>query len=366
MTPSKASALCLRIFDAAESIDLEQVRALSQAGGTRPALKREGSQYVQLSSPPVQLPVGPRPLTLSGGTVTAEVSARVFDFGSLSVQVKVPCPEGKTLEELIPWADEVYDSPAIDALAREVSAQLRTALAPAMKDTHLWEQVESFTVLHVTGKSGGCTAQDILEDPALPRLILGETQEARLAQSEVDEVLQQHFSYGLNDLVVVDWNAAFVFEPSGSDDIPYLLEIANAQLLELRYYDAVLDRELGRAYDTIELHKSGQPIFKSPYKRLMRELMLTLIELTEFIERVENSIKIVGDTYLARVYAGSLRALRVDAWQQTVTRKQRLLKETYELLKGEVDTGRSLGLETLVVLLILIELLLGLSNALRH
>jgi uncharacterized Rmd1/YagE family protein len=98
----------------------------------------------------------------------------------------------------------------------------------------------------------------------------------------------------------------------------------------------------------------------------MRELMLTLIELTEFIERVENSIKIVGDTYLARVYAGSLRALRVDAWQQTVTRKQRLLKETYELLKGEVDTGRSLGLETLVVLLILIELLLGLSNAIRH
>ena len=60
---------------------------------------------------------------------------------------------------------------------------------------------------------------------------------AELSVAERQDVTQRHFSYGEDDLVVVDWNAAFVYEPSGSRDIPDILEIANAQLLEFRYYD---------------------------------------------------------------------------------------------------------------------------------
>ena len=39
------------------------------------------------------------------------------------------------------------------------------------------------------------------------------------------EVLEHHFSYTPNDLVVVEWNAAFVYEPTGSEDVVDLLEI---------------------------------------------------------------------------------------------------------------------------------------------
>jgi hypothetical protein len=34
--------------------------------------------------------------------------------------------------------------------------------------------------------------------------------------------------------------------------VQFLLEFANAQLLELRYYDALLDAELPRMYDRVE------------------------------------------------------------------------------------------------------------------
>jgi hypothetical protein len=180
-------------------------------------------------------------------------------------------------------------------------------------------------------------------------------------------VLQHRFSYTPRDLAVVDWNSAFVYEPSGSRDIPDVLEICNAQLLELRYYDDLLDAELNRTYDEVaRRRKSRIGLFRSPYRELERRTSATLLEMSEFIERVENSLKIIGDFYLARVYEAALRRLRVKAWQQSVTRKQQMLAELYQLLKGEVDTARSLTLEFTIVLLIVIELLVAWGSVLRH
>lgn len=103
-----------------------------------------------------------------------------------------------------------------------------------------------------------------------------------MLSSETREVLEHAWSYTPHDLAIIEWNAAFLYEPTGSEDLVDLLEIANAQLLELRYYDAVLDAELDRVYDIIGAEKVGSLLF-SPYKNLLRELMLTLIELSEFI-----------------------------------------------------------------------------------
>jgi hypothetical protein len=154
-----------------------------------------------------------------------------------------------------------------------------------------------------------------------------------------------------------------IFDVGEEIDLPRaagMLSQGVSRLLELRYYDDVLDKELSRIYDAIESRRTATPLLFSPYKKLMRELMLTLIELTEFIERVENSIRIVGDTYLARVYEASVGALRIGPWQAQVTRKLRLLNQTYELLKGEVDTARALTLEAMIVGLIVFEVVMAL------
>ena len=350
----RASALCYRLFDIGEGIDLEQARKLLTAG-QRLTLQREGSEYIQLSNPPLTVAIGTRPLVLKAGATSADVSVRVFDHGALSVIVRLPLPSDLTCEQLIPVVDELYDSPAIDALAQDQVRELRATLERSIELPHLWEKYESYTVLSVPALGDGATPQGLLDDPALPRLLLGETKERDLSAAERADVLGHHFRYGEHDLVIIDWNAALVLEPSGSSDLPDLLEIANAHLLELRYYDDVLDRELNRVYDEIGRRK-GSSLFRSPWKGLLRELMLTLIELSEFIERAENSLRIVGDVYLARVYEAALTQLRVDRWQGQVTRKQRLLEKTYELLKGEVDTDRALTLEVMVVVLIILEL----------
>lgn len=357
-----------RIYDVADGIRLESCRQLFEKGGAatrRLKLVREGSEYIQLSNPPLLVELGARSLTLGGLAREVQVAARVFDFGCISVALTLPLPRGTTSEALVPLVDLLTDDPAVDALALDEVNKLRRALEPAFEAPHLWEQNEGYAVVLVKALEGAPDAARVLEDPHLARLLVGEVKEPRLSGAEEREVLGEHYSYTPGDVAVIEWNAAFLYEPSGSEDLLDLLEFANAQLLELRYFDSVLDAELERVYDAIG-QKKGGTILYSPYKRMLRELMLTLIELSEFIERVENALKIVGDVYLARVYEAAGRQLRVGRWTEQVSRKHRLLQQTYTLLKGEVDTDRSLTLEVMIVVLIILEILMAVTRVSEH
>jgi len=366
----KANVLCYRLFDIANEVDLEHARKLLAEGTRRLKLAREGSEYLQLPNPPLGVELGKRVLSLSHGNVTVDMTARLFDHGAMSVIATVPVVSGTATEEMIRLVDELGDSPEVERVALEVAEGLRQRLEPAFEDPHLWEQIESYTLVFAEQLEGDPNAAQILgHGMELARMLLGETHQTQLSEGQLREVLQLPLSYTPNDLAVVDWNSAFVYEPSGSRDIPDVLEICNAQLLELRFYDALLDRELARTYDEVgRKKKRGRrlSLFRSPYKELERRVSVTLLEMSEFIERVENSLKIIGDFYLARVYEAALRRLRVSAWQVSVTRKQQMLAQMYQLLKGEVDTDRSLTLEFTIVWLIVVELLVALLPLFRR
>jgi hypothetical protein len=359
-----AELRAFRIYDVADAIGLEACRALIEKGGTatrRMKLAREGSEYIQLANPPLLVELGTRPLELAGVMHEVQVAARLFDFGCVSVSLCLRVQRGSTVEDVVPLADLITDAPEVDALALDEVQKLRAALAPAFEQPHLWEQNEGYTVVFAREIEGAPTADELLREPNLARLLVGEVKEPHLSAEEAREVLDEHYSYTPRDLVVIEWNGAFLYEPSGSEDLVDLLEFANAQLLELRYYDHVLDDELRAVYDAIG-QKRGGSILYSPYRTLLRRLMQRLIELSEFIERIENALKIVGDVYLARVYEAAVRQLRVDRWSEQVSRKHRLLQQTYGLLKGEVDTDRSLTLELMIVVLIVLEILMAVAK----
>lgn len=361
----KAFVLCYRIFDVADEIRLEVAQRLLAEDARRLKLSREGSQYLQLPNPPLSAELGKRELTLRSGRQQVEVLARIFDHGAASLIIKVPVASGTPMEALISIADELYDSPSVDQLALEHLESLRRALAPALEGAHLWEQSESYTVIFAQEIEGKPTATQLLERAELARLLLGEVDRAPLSEREKSEVTQHRFSYREDDLVVVDWNSAFVYEPSGSQDIPDVLEICNAQLLEFRYYDHLLDANIRRIYDEVQSRRRGwSSLFRSPYRVLARLVWARLLEMSEFIERVENSLKIIGDFYLAKVYEASVRRLRIPTWQASITRKQQMLAQVYQLLKDEVDTDRTLTLEFAIVILIISELLLAFASIL--
>jgi hypothetical protein len=352
--------LVYRLFDVADAVDLAAAERLVAAPASRLQLASAGSlTAIELPRPPLHLTLGERTIPLRDGPRAALASARVYDFGVVSVVYRLRIEAGTALRDLVPLAEELFvePSPALEAAARRVAEEVSTALGRALEKPHVWDGFESFHVVLVRDFEEPVRAVELLRSAPLPELVLGETSAIPLSPAERHDVLSHQFSYLEDDLAVVHWNSAFVLEPSGVEDIPDLLEVATAHLLELRYYDALLDRELHRIYDVLEA--GGAPvanIFTRRYRRLQREVASLLLELSETVERLENAVKIVGDFYLARLYQSAVRRFRLPAWQETVLRKQRLVAEVNDLLGNAADTSRAELLELTIVLLILYEI----------
>lgn len=357
LTLRRGTILCYRIYDIADEVDLAALERLLTQSTSRLKLTRQRSEYLHVPNPPLTVELGIRTLELVSGSRNAEASARIFDHGAISVLFRVPIAAGTELDALLPLVSELQEAQGIDEAGLDVVRSLKSALKPATKGDHLWDQDESYTIVFVEELSEDVTDDELVSRVDIARLVLGETEQ--LSPSERDEVLSQRYSYSRRDLAVIDWNGAFVYEPSGSFDIPDVLEIANAQLLGLRYYDEQLDERSSRIYDEMQARRRWFGLFFSPYRKLARRVLVTLLELSEFVERVENSLKIIGDTYVAKVYEGALTQLRVPRWQASVTRKLDIVSKIYQLLKDELDTDRALALEVLIVALIVMELALA-------
>jgi hypothetical protein len=358
--------LCYRVFDAGDTIALDAAERLL------------GAQRVDMTGPLVEglvMPVHPLEVTLGDCSVTllklerelsARISARVFDFGAISILYEIAIEPGTTLAELTPLCDALYDSPELDERGREHRSELMQRLGTSIEKPHDWSEGETYTIIYVEKLAGvtidghRASLAELARSEAVAKLLLGETSTQPLGAMTRDEVLRNAFSYLVDDLVIVDWNSALVVEPSGSRIVPFVLELATSQLLEFRYYDGILDGELARVYDYVE--KSRPRVLRSPYAALVRQVVRRFMELTELTERVDNSIKSVGDFYLSRVYQAAITRFRVPDWRESVESKLRLIGRAYEVLKGEVEVSRAQLLEIIVVVLILVELIAALRG----
>jgi hypothetical protein len=354
-----------RLFDVAYAIDLGRAERVGAAPAARLAMESpQSATALQFPRAPLYVSLGRRQVPLRSGERAAEASAHVFDYGVVSVRYRVPIPAGTTLQALVPLAEELLEGPtqALDAAARALAQEVAGALGAAMEKPHTWEGLESYHVFFVQAFEGGPTpAARLLAEAPVAALLLGETSPVRLSDAERQDVLSHQFSYLENDLAVIHWNSALVVEPSGVEDIPDLLEFATAHLLELRFYDDLLDRELHRIYDELEGGGSHLAnVLTRKFRRLQRYTAALLLDLSETIERLENAVKIVGDFYLARVYQSAVKRFRLASWQETVLRKQKLVAEVNDLTGDAADTSRSELLEIIVILLIAYEVVAAL------
>ena len=355
-----------RQLDVADGIDLAACQALLRASAPRRgALTREGAQSLVISAPPLEVAIGPRSFTLprTGKRIDTEVSVRVFDYGAVSFSFEVPIPDGSELGEIVTWCDELYDSPELDQAAREMVRPLLERLRGSVRGEHDWNAVETYSVVFVRRFEGNPTAGEVLASPSLASLVLGEPTTRRLSPAQRQDVLTHAPPFrrrsGRRGLEL-----RFVLEPSGSRDIPDILELASSQLLELRYYDELFDAELARVYRELD-RAHGRRIadmFRNPWVDLGRRVVSRLVELSEFAERVDNTLKVIGDFYLARVYESAVRRFRIRAWQASIDAKQALLAQAHTLIRSEIDARRTTLLELVVIVLIVLEVLL----ALRH
>jgi hypothetical protein len=187
-------------------------------------------------------------------------------------------------------------------------------------------------------------------------LLSGE--QRKLADGARADLLSRRFSYYTDDLVVLTWDRAFIYEPRRDTDVADVIEVANAQLLEMRYYDELLDDELPRMYDLVE---ETRRLSFAPrrFARLARRLYGLVAEVTELTEKVDNALQVTEDVYLARVYTSALDLFRVKSVSAAVDRKLAIIRDTYAALYDESASARAGLMEAAVVLLIVVEIVLA-------
>jgi len=101
---------------------------------------------------------------------------------------------------------------------------------------------------------------------------------------------------------ILSWDSALLCNPDSPADLIDLIEFANVQVLELRYYDRELTREMEKMYDDIE-HADSSPFRRGrQYHAIMQSRWRTTPRY-RIIEKVDNLIKVTENVYYARVYA---------------------------------------------------------------
>ena len=340
LTVRAGAIVALRLFDIAYTIDLAQVEAIwaarSNASSRRGRLSTTPEKAVSFGVPPVAIALDPVELDLGGARIHAEVSARFYDFGAVALAVRVPIAD-------VRWRAFVTTAQSLDEAIGPA--------ATALEEDYLLAIVEQF--------DAPLTAAELAERIDLVPLLSGERR--ALSESARRDLLRQSFSYYVDDLVVLTWDRAFIYEPRGDSDVADVLEVANAQLLELRYYDELLDDELPAMYDRVEAARATTSLLAARrFAELARRLYTLVAEVTELTEKVDNALQVTEDVYLARVYSAALELFRVPRLGAAVDRKLAIIRDTYTALYDEASDSRAELLEIAIIVLITIEIALAL------
>jgi hypothetical protein len=346
MSPLKGSLRVLLLYDVSEEIRLDRVRELLVDAQQirRPEFRGPAPDYVRFAHPPLV-------------HRTDEYTIKFYDYGVISVALEIPFEGG--WEELVQLSSRSIASPEIERKTLEIArAQAKRIRSALTKPYDNWTS-EDYYVVHLREAwSGGghpLQAQDLMAEHGgeIAQILRGES--VPLSDSERHEILQQWVSYYPTDLLVVAWMAAFLYDtPEGAAPALQLLEYANTQLIEFRYYDDLLTKELASVYSKLNRRANlwGRWRTAREAERLNR-MRLEVIELTE---RVDNSIKFLSDMFYARAYRLAARKVGVNDYRDLVDEKLKTAADLYQAMVDEFHQARTFVLELMVVAILIIEL----------
>lgn len=348
----------LSFFDIAEAIEVESLPAILGPGAAprSPAFIHRTPEYAQAQHAPIIESVGPLALP-TGEELDARIKYYWFGVACVELTIGFKCDFDSLCPQSYRWMNAPEVEKAAEALLRGRLDRFRPALIkPSPKwlnEDYLVIEIES--ARHTDGRSA--TAVEMLQSYAdqIAQLVRGEL--ISLSAAERDEIVGSALSYYPSDLVVVGWAAAVVYDnPDATPAVIDLLEYANTQLLEFRYYDELLTNLLSNVYSSLEGHESFLSRWRLP--RRAGRLNRIRLDIMDLAERTEYAVKFISDTYYARVYRVSSAKIGVNDYKTLVGEKLKTAGELHEFMVTQFNERRMFALEVVVAVLVLLDVIL--------
>ena len=221
------------------------------------------------------------------------------------------------------------------------SAWSRTASA-MVKPYARWLS-EDYFIFHVREEAGAPSAADLTRDHGreIAQIVRGD--KLRLSEGECAEVLQSRISYYENDLTVVGWNAAFLYDTNAGAETA--IQFSNTQTRSSWNFATTMNcSQDPRQRIPVVGTKKGM-LSRWRMSRSATRLHSVLLEIGELTERADNSIKFLSDMFAARLYRLAAARVGVPDYKDLVAQKMKTAEDLYHDMVEQFNQARGFFLE---------------------
>ena len=216
-----------------------------------------------------------------------------------------------------------------------------------------FELSEEYSVAIVSDYKGD-PEQFLGESHRIAQFLKSET--LPLDEDEVRHTIDFQIKYAKDDLVIVDWDGAFIFDPYGEyHSILELLQLANLQLLRYRILDKELDFRLAKINKVLQTKGGKLEIFKTKeMSAAFKGVISVRAESIAEFEAVDRDIKLIGEWYSARLYDLASEKMRLEKWKEAVKEKLDSIEDVYSIVAENFSMSRVTYLEFIQIILFFI------------
>lgn len=348
-TTTTGNIFIFHAFDVGEDINLENVKE-KQLLLRRPLLL---SKYFKNYHIPLAVEL-PHPHSSSRC-----ISSKLHNFGVITLAYRIPFSE--SLEDLRMHInaieDEYREKSVVDAgsIFKHIKSEIKQPKFFQLAKSYVVVQVDpepNTDIVRLKEESGG----------AIASILRFET--VSLSEYQKNEILESALGYYRGDLIIIDTEAAFVYDDE-YQDILDLFEFANLQHLELQYFDRLLDQQLNVVYER-EIRRlplrTYLPFIGDVKNDPIDDLGKLRVDISVITERLENSIKLVGEAYYSELYSLLVEKLDINNWRESINRKLNIITDVRTVYENRVNIVREDLLSVLIIVLIFIELIVGILH----
>lgn len=273
-----------------------------------------------------------------------KVEKRNVDGIEVGFIVKAYLPDVVVVEALLDMDDILSDTTL--EFKRSLISECRTILGMFGCDPKFDEE---YSVYCIAGYSGDPEAYLTRYGEKIAAFLKNER--IALDEEEVQSTLSTYLKYGKDDITIVDWDGAFIFDSSGDFDSNIeLFEIANLQLLKSRILDYDLDERLEKTLRLVQAPKKGLPVIRSrDVRKVLREIMEIRTQSILESEAVERNIKLIGDWYSAKLYALISKKFHLESWKIEIKEKLDTLEDIYTMASENFSVSYRATLEFIIL-----------------
>jgi hypothetical protein len=272
-----------------------------------------------------------------------KVEKRVSDGVEVGFVVKAYLPDVVVVEASLDM-DDILSDVTLE-LKRSLINECRKILGEFGCDPQFDEE---YSVYCISGYSGDPEVYLSLYGDKIAAFLKNER--ISLDEEEVKATLSSYLKYGKDDITIVDWDGAFIFDSSGDfgSNIE-LFEIANLQLLKSRILDHDLDERLEKTLRLMGVSRRLPIISSGEVRKVVKEIIEIRTQSILESEAVERNIKLIGDWYSAKLYSLISRKFHLDSWKSEIKEKLDTLEDVYTMATENFSVSYRATLEFIIL-----------------